>query len=80
MKLLGEIETTIANWKKNVTEPTIALRRKIGNSKTMDDMADLVGEARGKTYFDKFRGQIATFIERESSLLVKREQEGISRS
>ena len=27
----------------------------------MNDMARLVGEARGKVYFDKFRGQIETF-------------------
>ena len=61
VKLLDEIEQTINEWKKNVTEPTIALRRQIGDAETMNDMAKLVGEARGKVYFDKFRGQIATF-------------------
>jgi methyl-accepting chemotaxis protein len=73
MTLLTEIEQNIGDWVKNVTEPTIQLRRDIGDSKNMDDMADLIGEAKGKVYFDKFRGQIATFIEREETLLAKRE-------
>lgn len=71
---LGEVESTLREWQSNVTEPTIELRREIGHAKTMDDISDLVAEARGKTYFDKFRSQIATFIEREQKLLVEREQ------
>ncbi|MCG8525791.1 MAG: methyl-accepting chemotaxis protein [Opitutales bacterium] len=70
--LLGEIKSTIEEWLSNVTEPTIELRRQIGQSKTMDDMADLVAEARGKIYFDAFREQIATFIGREEKLMGER--------
>jgi methyl-accepting chemotaxis protein len=73
--LLTEIEQNISQWVKNVTEPTIKLRRDIGDAKNMDDMADIVGEAKGKVYFDKFRGQIATFVEREEKLLVQREKQ-----
>jgi len=69
---LGEVDKTLRAWQSEVTEPTIELRRQIGNAKTMDDMADLVGEARGKVYFDKFREQIGTFIGREKILLEKR--------
>jgi methyl-accepting chemotaxis protein len=69
---LGEVEETLRAWQSEVTEPTIALRREIGDAKTMDDMADLVGEARGKMFFDKFREQIGTFIGRETELLKKR--------
>jgi len=69
---LGEVEAILREWQANVTEPTIALRREIGDAKTMNDMAKLVGEARGKSYFDKFRSQIKTFIEREQTLLVQR--------
>ena len=69
---LEEVEKTLKEWQANVTEPTIALRRSIGDAKTMNDMAALVGEARGKVFFDKFRGQIATFIGREQELLDKR--------
>ncbi|MGB1027010.1 MAG: CHASE3 domain-containing protein, partial [Rhodospirillaceae bacterium] len=71
--LLGEIGATIAEWKANVTEPTIALRREIGDAKTMDDMADLVGEARGKVYFDQFRGLMAAFMAEEEALMVQRQ-------
>lgn len=71
---LGEVEKVLKEWQANVTEPTIKLRRNIGDAKTMNDMASLVGEARGKQYFDKFRQQIATFIGREAKLLGERQQ------
>jgi methyl-accepting chemotaxis protein len=72
---LAEVEQTLREWQAQVTEPTIALRREIGDAKTMDDMADLVGEARGKVFFDKFREQIATFIGREQTLLDQRSED-----
>jgi len=70
--LLSESKKTIDDWVALVVEGQIALRREIGNAKTMDDMADLVGEAKGKVYFDKFRKQIQTFKDRESSLMGAR--------
>lgn len=70
---LGEVEKVLREWQAEVTEPTIQLRRVIGDAETMNDMAALVGEAKGKAFFDKFRGQIATFIERERVLLDQRE-------
>ncbi len=73
VKLLGEMKGTIDEWIKNAVEPGIALRREIGDAKTMDDMADLVGEAKGKVYFDKFREQISTFIGRETKLMNERQ-------
>jgi methyl-accepting chemotaxis protein len=75
VKRLEEVEATLRAWQKDVTEPTIGLRRKIGDAKTMNDMADLVGEARGKVFFDKFRKQVATFTGREQALLDKRRAE-----
>lgn len=74
VKRLEDIEQTINDWRVNVTEPIIELRREIGHAKTMDDVSDLVGEARGKVYFDKFRGQIALFTEREAKLLEQRQK------
>lgn len=71
---LTEVEKVLKAWQADVTEPTIQLRREIGNAKTMNDMAALVGEARGKVFFDKFRGQIATFAGRETTLLEKRKK------
>lgn len=69
---LGQAEQVLREWQENVTEPTIQLRRDIGDAETMNDMADLVSEARGKVYFDRFREQIATFIGREADLLAER--------
>ncbi|MCP4935422.1 MAG: HAMP domain-containing protein [bacterium] len=79
VKRLGEAGTVLHAWQKDVTEPQIALRRKIGNANTMNDMALLVGKAEGKKYFDKFRQQIATFIGREEKLLDKRRLENDTR-
>ena len=75
---LGEVEKILREWQTEVTEPTIQLRRDIGDAQTMNDMAALVGEARGKVYFDKFRAQIKTFIDREQALLDKRHTEFVS--
>ncbi|MFT7682768.1 MAG: methyl-accepting chemotaxis protein [Moritella dasanensis] len=70
--LVAESKRTIDNWINLIAEKQIALRRQVGNEKTMDDVAALVGEAKGKQYFDKFRQQITTFKEAESSLMAKR--------
>jgi len=72
VELLAQSRETIDNWINRVVNEQINLRREIGDAKTMDDMADLVAEARGKVYFDKFRGQIKTFKDRESSLMTAR--------
>lgn len=72
--LINDIRTTIAQWQKNVTEPVIALRAEIGDSKNMDDMADLIKQAQGKQYFDKFREQLKTFIEHEQALMIGRKE------
>jgi len=78
VRLLQEIDETIREWKINVTEPMIALRREIGSAKTMDDMADLIGEARGKTYFDKFRSVMADFVAEEEALMEIRIAENVA--
>jgi methyl-accepting chemotaxis protein len=70
--LLKEIKGTISQWQKNVTEPNISVRREVGSTKTMEDIASLVGQTKGKAYFDKFRDQIATFKRREESLMGAR--------
>ncbi|MEM9043697.1 MAG: CHASE3 domain-containing protein [Pseudomonadota bacterium] len=72
---LGQVEEVLRNWQTDVTEDQIQLRRDIGDAPTMNDMARLVGEARGKTYFDRFRGQIGQFIKNEETLLTERQAE-----
>ena len=75
VELLAELESTIRNWQGQVVEPMIALRRSIGNAKTMDDMADLVAEARGKVFFDQFREVMADFQAEEAELMALRKAE-----
>ncbi len=70
--LLNEIEKVILAWREDIAKSQIDLRREIGDSKTMDDVSDFVAAAEGKLYFDKFRGQIAEFIEREQQLMTQR--------
>jgi len=72
--LIKEISNTIKQWQEKVTEPVIALRTEIGNAKNMDDMADLIKQAQGKQYFDKFRSQLKTFIAREQALMIERKE------
>ncbi|GBC60750.1 chemotaxis protein [Desulfonema ishimotonii] len=71
---LDEIDKILKEWQKNIIEPHISLRREIGHAETMNDMADFIKGERGKNYFDKFRSQIATFISRESDLIVNRQK------
>ena len=73
VKLLQEISSTIGQWQSKVTEPVIALRKEIGDAKSMNDMAEVIKQAKGKQYFDKFRGQLKTFIDRERVLMEKRQ-------
>ncbi|MDM8555312.1 CHASE3 domain-containing protein [Desulfococcaceae bacterium HSG7] len=70
--LLGEIEKTYNSWIKNIVEPSIELRRKIGFAKTMDDMAAIIGKAEGKQYFDRFRQIMGDFESDERGLMEKR--------
>lgn len=76
--LLTETEQTIKDWVANVTESNIALRRQIGDAKTMNDMARLVGEARGKQYFDAFRKVMADFAAEEQGLMETRQASSVS--
>lgn len=71
--LLAEVEATVDEWLSVVVTPMLDLRRQIGDAETMDNMADLVGEARGKTYFDAFRQLMADFSAIEEELMVSRQ-------
>ncbi len=69
---LGKVEAILREWQEEVTEPAIAMRRDVGYQKTMNDIASLVGEARGKTYFDAFRQLMADFSAEEAQLMSQR--------
>lgn len=74
VQLLTDTARVLNDWNSLVAEPQIALRREIGHAKTMDDMADLVGNDDEKMYFDKFSTLIRSFIDREQILLTERQQ------
>lgn len=73
--LLGEIEKNILEWQMNIAKPIIKQRSKVGQlgESTMNDIVKIVGEAKGKTYFDKFHSQIDLFINREEKLMKTRQ-------
>ncbi len=75
LALLEESERILREWQQNVTEPSIELRRQIGDAPTMNDMAKMVGEAKGKVFFEKFRAQINELIDIERELLEGRKAE-----
>lgn len=75
---LGEVEAVLRDWQANITEPMIALRREVGTTATMDEVAALVGEARGKQYFDSFRGLMAQFIADEEVLMEVRKEANVA--
>lgn len=70
--LLAEIDTLITEWVNNITEPNIAFRRTVGSAATMEDVAELIRQAKGKAYFDSFRSKIAEFMSKEEVLLISR--------
>lgn len=72
---LNQAEGILRAWQANVTEPMITLRRQVGADKTMQDIADLVGQARGKTYFNQFRDVMADFAAEEQALMTQRKAE-----
>ena len=74
VRRLDEVENVLEDWRKNVVEPNIALRREIGDAETMNDMAKLIRKEKGKKYFDKLRNQIDTFIGREAGLIIERKK------
>lgn len=78
VKRLGEIETTLKDWQANITEPIIAQRRTVGTKMTMDDISAIVQQAKGKKYFDHFRGLIQDFKDEEAVLIQIRQDENAS--
>ncbi len=54
------------------------LRRQVGDAVTMNDMAKLIKQAKGKVYFDKFRNQVSIFNGKEQGLMEQRQADAIT--
>lgn len=78
VKRLGEVADVLKEWQGKVAEPMIALRSEVGTTKSMDDIVNLVGQARGKTFFDKFRQLMADFSTEEKSLMGVRKEQNLA--
>lgn len=76
---LEEAANVLKDWQANITEPYIKMRGEVGNGQTMNDIANIVGEARGKQYFDKFRQIMADFRAEEAKLIDVRKAENAER-
>jgi methyl-accepting chemotaxis protein len=74
VELLGDIEKEIRGWLVAAVEPGIHMRNNVKNGITLEEISAFVGEAKGKSYFDKFRKDIKLFVEREAELLVVRQE------
>ena len=68
--LLREIKQNMTAWDNDIVQLQIDTRRAVDNGKTMDDVVALVAQARGKKYFDKFRGQIKLFKDSFSYCII----------
>ncbi|WP_299440288.1 CHASE3 domain-containing protein [uncultured Rhodospira sp.] len=75
VRRLEEAESVIEQWQAEVVEPMIAMRRTVGTSATMDELAEVVAQAQGKVFFDTFRQLMAEFTAIEQSLMETRQAE-----
>ncbi|PML82174.1 CHASE3 domain-containing protein [Enterovibrio norvegicus] len=73
LQRLNDIGTAVSAWRVQVSDKNIELRRRITESKTMDDISNLVAQERGKMFFDAFRDQMRAFVEHEEALLTERQ-------
>lgn len=71
---LDKAKEVIEQWQEKVAGPNIELRKKIGDAQTMNDMAKIIRQEKGKQFFDLFRSKIATFISRENKLILERKE------
>lgn len=74
---LGKIEDLLSRWKSEIAEPEIRLRREVTNSLGMQEIVEIVQEARGKALFDQMRSHIAAFQNEELRLMEIRKADNI---
>jgi len=72
VKQLEEMVSLIKHWQETQANPSIEMRRQISVDKDMEDMAELIGQAHGKVFFDQFRQVMNEFKLEEQKLLVER--------
>jgi methyl-accepting chemotaxis protein len=70
---LDNLKSSMVTWLSQAVEPGVALRRDVAaGSKNMDAVVAYEREARGKSYMDGMRREIADIIDVEAKLLEER--------
>ena len=69
---LQEAEAVLGQWRTQVADEQIAMRRTVGVTATMDDVVTFAANAGGKVFFDKFRALMTEFSAIEEGLMVSR--------
>lgn len=69
---LVDIERIITEWRTEVSEPAITLRRGIGDAKSMNDLVRMVAEERGAHHWESITSSLALFSRREKALMDER--------
>ena len=66
---LNQAEEQLRDWQTGVAMPAIELRREIGDSLSMNDMAAEIRKERSEVYFSAFRQEVGTFIDGKQAYL-----------
>ena len=67
--LLDDINRTIIDWKENITEKGILLRKEVENENNMAELLKLVSKSKETKHLDTVKGMIDIFISRERQAL-----------
>jgi len=70
---LDKAESGLNDWQRQMAEKAIALRRSVGVSTTMNDIANYVSTAQGKEFLDSFHTAMTDFKHAEQSLMETRQ-------
>ena len=70
---LDKAESGLKDWQRQMAEKAIALRRSVGVSTTMNDIANYVSTAQGKEFLDSFHTAMTDFKHAEQSLMETRQ-------
>ncbi len=70
VSLLDDINKSIIDWKTNITEKGILLRKEVENEKDMIQMHDLLSKSKEMNHFDNLKKMIDKFISREREFLI----------
>ncbi len=78
VRRLKDAERSLRAWQRNVTEPLIQMRRKIGSATSMAELAARAGENKGKAYIVKFHKLMNALMAGEQQRMAKRRRDNVA--